>query len=124
APGMLLVAHTLRFDPRYAAARAAIQADQLGDVIHIYARRNSWLAASGRVAEWSTLPFFLGIHDIDMLHWVLGQRIVSVYARSVRKVMNANDDTVLVSSRFSGGAIGTIELSWALPDVQGNRLSP
>lgn len=124
AQGNLLVAHTLRFDPRYAAARASILGDELGEVIHVYTRRNSWLSASGRVAEWSTLPFFLGIHDIDMLHWVLGERIVSVYARSAQKVMTSNHDTVLVSVRFESGAIGTIELSWALPDVQGNRRSP
>ncbi len=124
ARSRLLVAHTLRFDPRYAAARDALRAGQLGDVIHVYTRRNSWLSASGRVAAWSTLPFFLGIHDIDMLHWVLGERITSVYARSTQKVMTNNQDTVLVSIRFESGAIGTMELSWALPDVQGNRRSP
>src|SRR5690606_25812179 len=41
-----------------------------------------------------------------------------------RKVLREGDDSVVASVAFAGGAIGTIEVSWALPDVPGNRLSP
>lgn len=37
----LLVGHTLRFDPRYAAARAAIRGGRVGEVVHTYSRRNN-----------------------------------------------------------------------------------
>ena len=45
----LMVCHSLRFDPRFAAMRQAVAQGEIGDVLHIYARRNPMQSAVDRV---------------------------------------------------------------------------
>lgn len=123
---VFMVGHVLRFDPRYIHARSAVADGDVGEVIHMFARRNTYIDQGRHYASWTTVPWFLGIHDIDALMWICGSPITSVYARGVRKLLaeKGADDSVLAVFTFANGAIAGLEMSFVLPLVQGNRQSP
>jgi len=121
---VFMVGHVLRFDPRYIHARNAVAAGDVGEVIHMFARRNTYIDQGRHYASWTTVPWFLGIHDIDALMWICGSPIISVYARGARKLLAKADDSVLAVLTFANGAIAGLEVSFVLPLVQGNRQSP
>lgn len=60
---------------------------------------------------------WLGVHDIDLIHWLTGQRIVLVQAMSAIATPAAIDveDTISVAFRLKDGALGTMHFAYALP---------
>jgi predicted dehydrogenase len=122
----LLVGHTLRFDPRYALAQHAIARGEIGDVIHMYARRIMYRSDGRRLGGRTSLAFFLGVHDIDVVQWFAGCRVRSVYARGRRHLMAdlGVDDTVFSVLAMENGVVASIENSWVLAETQGGRQAP
>lgn len=112
----LMVAHVLRFDPRYVQLRAAADPAQLGEPIHLRAKRNSVRSLAQRLGANSSILYYLGVHDIDMLQWVARSAITRVYARKVQKLSNGNEDALYAVLEFANGAIGNLDYSWAWPD--------
>jgi len=114
----LMVGHILRFDPRYYQARAAIQAGEIGEVVHFFARRNNKITSADRLGRRSTPLFFLGIHDIDFLRWCAGAKAERVFAEqtSKRLVDLPCEDSTLALIRFANGAIASLETTWILPE--------
>jgi len=114
----LMVGHILRFDPRYAAARQAVVEGKIGEPIHAFARRNNVLASGRRLGGRTSVLFFLGIHDIDMLLWCLNARPKRVFAAASRKLMAdlGVDDTIFLLLEFENGVVACLETSWVLPD--------
>src|SRR5262249_51848441 len=116
ADRILMVGHICRFNPRYALARDRIAAGELGRIVSLYARRNIPAARSRTVLEKIGPLLGDGIHDTDLMLWMTGARIESVYAQtlSVRKLKHP--DIGWAMYRFQGGAIGGIADVWVLPD--------
>jgi predicted dehydrogenase len=115
----LMVAHILRFDPRYVQLHDALTRGDLGEPIHLRLRRQN-PASSARRHEGS-LPIlrYLGIHDADLIRWYAQSEVQQVFAQKVSK-LHADigiEDAVVALLTFESGAIGSIELSWALPDT-------
>ena len=115
----LLAAHTLRFEPRYRRIREAVARGELGDVVQLAARRATW-APEGRIYGAQTrLELCLGVHDLDLMRWYAGE-IDRVHAEAVPgRVSHSPTDAVSATIRFRSGAIGLLELSWALPEETG-----
>jgi UDP-N-acetyl-2-amino-2-deoxyglucuronate dehydrogenase len=60
---------------------------------------------------------WLGVHDVDQLLWLSGERIVEVQAMAAQ-VNEAGidvEDAMSVAVRFQGGALGTIHYAYVLP---------
>jgi predicted dehydrogenase len=60
---------------------------------------------------------WLGVHDVDQLLWLTGERIVEVQAMTAQ-VNDAGidaEDAISVSLRYESGAIGTIHYAYVLP---------
>ncbi len=113
----LMVGHTLRYDPRYMAVHAAVKEGKLGDLIHVYARRNA-TTVSGRRLDGRVEAFiFQGVHDLDFLNWITGAKVTRVYAEATSKVLTDLNvsDTVMTTLRYDNGTIGVVEQSWGLP---------
>ena len=117
----LLVAHILRFDPRYCEAAAAVREGRIGQPIHAssgrFTKRDVGLRMNGK----SSVCFYLGIHDIDMLQWISGADITSVYSRSVSKLMPslgvASEDAIFSTVEMSNGISGQLHFGWTLPEA-------
>lgn len=73
-------------------------------------------AMGGGVLHW------LGIHDLDLLHWFTGQRITEVQAMAATVGDTTIDveDVLSASLRFESGAIGTVHFAYALPRPGGD----
>ena len=111
----LMVGHILRFDPRYYAAHNAIRSGKVGDLVHMFSRRNNSTRSANRLQKHTSVLFFLGIHDIDFMNWCVGARAESVYAQATSKVLRDTPDTVLALLRYANGTIASLEVSWVLP---------
>jgi predicted dehydrogenase len=112
----LMVGHLLRFDPRYGQARTAIEHNTIGEVVHVSAKRNSYIDGPLYYGGRYSLPFHLAIHEIDLLKWIIDSPVVRVYAESAAKALadNGMDDTLFTLLRFANGAIASLEHCWVL----------
>jgi scyllo-inositol 2-dehydrogenase (NAD+) len=108
-----------RFDAGFAEARRRIEAGVIGRPVGIrsvgrdphrtsleYARPE---ASGGLIVD-------MGIHDFDIARWLVGDEVERVYAESASLVypelLEVGDvDTALVSLHFTGGALGSVEVS-------------
>ncbi|QBF34283.1 Gfo/Idh/MocA family protein [Thalassococcus sp. S3] len=112
----LLVGHHRRHAPRIAKAKALLTAEALGRLTTIHGQ--CWLPkpASYFKAKWRSGqgagPLFINlIHDVDLLMHLCGP-IVRVQAMESNAVRGAEvEETVVVSLRFTSGALGSLNLS-------------
>jgi predicted dehydrogenase len=119
---VLMVCHTLRFNPRFALMRKAVVEGEIGNVIHLYARRNSLQPAVDRVLGHFPLPYWIAPHDLDMMLWTVRSPAVSVRAWS-RSGAATRSDFILAVISFANGAVGVLESSWCTPGSSGRRLN-
>lgn len=116
---VLLVGHCLRFDPRYDQARQAAARGELGAIQTIYTRRANTVAAQDRLGGRCSLPLFLGVHDYDVMRWLVGGEVERVTAESKWGLLRDRgfpvEDANCALLRFSTGALGIAELNWILP---------
>ncbi|HLZ70265.1 MAG TPA: Gfo/Idh/MocA family oxidoreductase [Dehalococcoidia bacterium] len=136
---VLMVAHNLRFQPLFAAARRELAADAIG---RIFSARGVFGHAGPDGARGATSDWFwredaagggalldLGIHMVDILRWFVGEPVVDVMAMTARvQKPTFADDNALVLLCFAGGALATMQASWTarpgvdrLVTVQGER---
>ena len=111
------VGHICRFNPRYAAAKAAIAEGKIGKIVSMYARRNIPAFVGASVLPKIGPIIGDGVHDTDLMLWYSGAKIVSAYAQSVNVRKFKNPDLGWTMYRFDSGAIGVLEDTWFLPDT-------
>ena len=117
AKGYLMVGHICRFNPRYAAAKEAIAAGRIGQIVSIYARRNLPAFVGAQVLPKIGPIIGDGVHDTDLMLWYTGARVVTAYAQTVNSRGFKNPDLGWTTYRFDSGAIGVLEDNWCLPDT-------
>ncbi len=113
----LLVGQTLHFDPRYSMPLEAYRRGDIGEVIHVYARRNNPITSAEKFEGNTTVLQFLGIHDIEYVISLVDEPVVRVTAESHRALASdlGIDDAVFTLVRFASGAIASFEHAWTLP---------
>ncbi|HXF64134.1 MAG TPA: Gfo/Idh/MocA family oxidoreductase [Caldilineaceae bacterium] len=122
----LFVAHVVRFFPQYARAKELIDSGAIGKPGVIRTMRAGSYPRSG--SEFSSAFYRdftrsggvildLGIHDIDFQCWCAGE-VERVFARGLTFQGIPETDHALLTLRFSSGALGHIDCSWALPPGQ------
>jgi predicted dehydrogenase len=115
------VCHHLRFDARYAAIHDAVAAGDIGEIVHIYARRflPTWSPEhlKGRVE----ITHWTGVHDLDMMNWIVGRKAVRVTAHGRMNVLKALGvhDVIISTIEYADGTLAVLENSWATPTLQG-----
>lgn len=116
---------TRRYGRGWLDARAMVESGRLGRLLTAEA---IFVTSSVKVRDPTNLIFnrelmgggilhWLGVHDLDQLLWLTGDRIVEVQAMTGRMGGDAVEveDVVSMSVRFAGGAIGTVHYAYALP---------
>lgn len=113
----LMVGFTLRFVPHYQQARQAVASDKLGQLVSIFARRLNVITQAERIGGRCGVLHFLGIHDFDMMRWVVGSEPISIYSEastSVPRVYPQENET-FTTIRFANGVVGCAHIGWNLP---------
>jgi UDP-N-acetylglucosamine 3-dehydrogenase len=116
ARGFFMVGHICRFNPRYAAARAAIAEGRIGRILSMYARRNIPAAVTTEILDKIGPIAGDGVHDTDLMLWYSGAKVVSAYAQTVGVRGRKYPDLGWTLYRFDSGAVGVLENVWCLPD--------
>ncbi len=115
----LAVGHVERHNPVVAVVKRSLAAGDYGDLITIAARRVS--SFPPRVRDVGVV-MDLGVHDIDILRYLVGSPVRSVYALSGRRVHDRFEDHANLLLRFENGVHGFIEVNWLTP-MKVRRLS-
>jgi predicted dehydrogenase len=116
--GAVLAAHILRFEPRYAAIRRAIEADEIGAVQAVRSERIGLIADQDVLQGRTSSALYYGVHEFDLARWYGGE-VAEVWATVSRGVVAAYghdvEDLYSVGLRFTSGAHGTAMIGWSLP---------
>lgn len=108
----LAVGHIERHNPAISAVKRHLQEGQYGDLVTATARRVS--SFPGRVRDIGVV-MDLGVHEIDVLRYLVGAPVESVFALGGRKVHGAFEDHANVLLRFQNGVHGFVEVNWLTP---------
>ena len=113
----LMVGFTLRFVPHYIQARQAVASGKLGQVISVFARRLNVITQAERIGGRTGVLHFLGIHDFDMLRWMVGSEPVSIYAEASTSVPRVypQENEAFTIIRFENGVVACAQIGWNLP---------
>jgi len=118
-----LSGQVLRYHKAFATARALVDAGRLGDVMFVradYVADTVDAVRSGSKSWWKSpdiVEFAVvggGVHAVDLLRWIAGE-VTEVYAMGHKAVLTDRPwhDTVSVSLRFQGGALGHALVAYA-----------
>jgi len=108
----LAVGHIERHNPAIAVVKGQLQEGQYGDLVTATARRVS--SFPGRVRDVGVV-MDLGVHDIDILRYLVGAPVENVFAVGGRKVHAAFEDHANILLGFRNGVHGIIEVNWLTP---------
>lgn len=120
-PEHLMVGHLLRFDPRVEQAANLISDGAVGTLWSVRCWRANRRSIGRRVGQRVSVDWFLGIHDVDLVHAITGQEIAELRAQSWSK-LTARRDLVNVWATLRDGTPVTFEWSWLLPDDRSGGL--
>ncbi|MDV3104097.1 UDP-N-acetylglucosamine 3-dehydrogenase [Thermococcus waiotapuensis] len=108
----LMVGHIERFNPAVLKLRELIDRGELGKVVTISAKRVGPMAE--RIRDVGII-IDLGVHDIDVISYLFGQRVRTVYARAGNVLHPAGvEDHALITLGFKDGT-GIVETNWLTP---------
>ena len=116
---VFLVGHLLRYDPRFFGLKESIDNGDMGEIVHIYLRRNSPIVGPRRYIGASDLSMHVMIHDIDYVNWFLGCKPVKVFAkaRSVALAEYHMNDVIYALVTYENGTVVCMEACWTLPET-------
>lgn len=114
----LMVCHQLRFDPRYALAKEALDRGDVGELCHVYARRHTTSVAADRVRGRIPLTCWISPHELDLLLWLTGSPVTAVTAHT-RGGHTEPEGYFHATLRFASGVTAVFEQSWSAPPLAG-----
>ncbi|HDN79256.1 MAG TPA: Gfo/Idh/MocA family oxidoreductase [Chloroflexi bacterium] len=127
----LMIGQVRRFDHRYAAIKAQIDAGDVGEPVFIRRAERQFLPFPPEAWHWNPkrgggVILDIGVHITDMFRWFFGEDPTEVYAvaRSVRENARiaGSFDHAMITCKFPGGKVGFAEISWAYPQGFGGAL--
>jgi predicted dehydrogenase len=108
---VLMPGHLLLYHPGLRKVKELVDAGALGDVACVYGnRQNLGKIRSNENALWS-----LGVHDLSVILWLLGEEPTEVVAHGQDFVQPGIEDVVFCFLRFPSGRVAHMHLSWLDP---------
>lgn len=119
----LMVDFQHRWGIGFAEARAAVQSESFGRVVHGHIRMSNSQRVPTQMLSWagqSSVLWFLGTHTLDLLRFILDSEVTRVFAVSRRGVLESRGiptpDFFQSTLEFDNGACIQMENSWVLPE--------
>jgi predicted dehydrogenase len=117
---VLATAFPMRFAPAVSSAWRAVRAGTFGQILAFSGANNgqmpppAWFADPVRAGGGAVMDHT--VHLADLMRWFVQDEIAEVYAEVDTLLHDIRvDDVGVLSVRFAGGAIGTIDASWNRP---------
>ncbi|ASJ11439.1 UDP-N-acetylglucosamine 3-dehydrogenase [Thermococcus thioreducens] len=109
---ILMIGHIERFNPAVLKLKEKIDEGLLGKIVTISAKRVGPMAA--RIRDVGII-IDLGVHDIDVISYLFGEPVRTVYARAGNVIHPAGvEDHALITLGFNDGS-GIVETNWLTP---------
>jgi UDP-N-acetylglucosamine 3-dehydrogenase len=110
----LMVGHIERFNPAVSKLAELIADGRVGKVFRAHATRVGPMPLRIRDAG---VAIDLATHDLDIMQYVLGQDISSVYAEGTRFSHPTQEDMITCLLRFGdAGPFGLLDVNWLTPE--------
>lgn len=103
---------TERYNPVVAFAEQSLRSGSYGELITAATRRVSSMPS--RIRDVGVI-MDLGVHDIDVVQYVVGKPARSVYALAGRGKGMKYEDHANILIDFDGGTTGFVEVNWLTP---------
>ena len=103
---------TERHNPVVAFAKQSLQAGEYGELIAAATRRVSSMPS--RIRDVGVV-MDLGVHDVDVVQYVVGKKARSVYALGGKGRDMKFEDHANILIDFDGGTTGFVEVNWLTP---------
>lgn len=108
----LMVGHIERFNPAVLKLKGVLEEGLLGKAVTISAKRVGPMAT--RIRDVGII-IDLGVHDIDVISFLFGEPVRTVYARTGNVIHPAGvEDHALITLGFDDGS-GIVETNWLTP---------
>ena len=108
---VLMPGHLLLYHPGVRKLKELVDSGALGDVLCVYTnRQNLGIVRANENALWS-----LGVHDLSVILWLIGEDPVEVSAHGRDFLNEGVEDVVFCYLRFPSGKIAHMHLSWLDP---------
>ena len=123
---ILRIAHQIRMDAAITRAREIVQSGRLGKIVEVTLERTSampprktWRLDNSQ----SGVMYDVGVHLLDLVQWVCGQKFVEVsaFTNPDRRDGHA-DDTFTVLGKLQGGGHAQVRATREVPQGQNNLL--
>jgi UDP-N-acetylglucosamine 3-dehydrogenase len=109
---VLAVGHIERFNPALLKLKEVVDRGELGKIVTITAKRVGPMAT--RIRDVGII-IDLGVHDIDIISYLFGEPVKTVYARAGNVLHPAGvEDHALITLGFEEGS-GIVETNWLTP---------
>jgi len=109
---VLGVGYVERFNPAVVALKQKLDAEAIGHIVQMHARRLSPFPNRDRMAG---VALDLATHDIDIMRNLSGSEVKRVYAESFTGSSEHSDDLISAVMRFDSGTTGLLEVNWITP---------
>jgi len=113
----LTIGHIERFNPAVIALKKLISEERLGSIISIMARRAGTIPP--RVKD-ANVVLDIGVHDIDLINFILKRQPINVYACGGRAVLKKHEDYADIFLEYPAAkdglrVTGHIQVNWLTP---------
>jgi myo-inositol 2-dehydrogenase/D-chiro-inositol 1-dehydrogenase len=105
--GLVSLGFMRRFDPGYAALRAAVRERTIGSVMLVHAAARTVSSGPGNTAASSIVNS--AVHDFDVLPWLLGSPAAEVSWQAPGRTGADFQDPQLILLRTGDGVLATVE---------------
>lgn len=109
---VLMVGHIERFNPAIIELKRRLELGELGQIFQIYARRLGPFPT--RINDVGVV-MDLAPHDIDIMRYLTGREVTSMYARTKHKLGGSHDDLFVGIVNFDDDTLGLLEINWLTP---------
>ncbi len=106
------VGHIERFNPAVIELKKHLDAGQLGRIFQIHARRVGPFPP--RVEDVGVVVD-LATHELNLLEYLTGSQVESVYAETEREIHATHEDLLTGILKFRDGTIGILDVNWLTP---------
>jgi UDP-N-acetylglucosamine 3-dehydrogenase len=110
----LMIGHIERFNPAVSKLAELIAEGRVGKVFRVHATRVGPLPT--RILD-AGVTIDLATHDLDIMQFVLGRGITSIYAEGSRFLHPSQEDMISCLMRFGDdGPMGLLDVNWLTPE--------
>jgi UDP-N-acetylglucosamine 3-dehydrogenase len=106
------VGHIERFNPAILKLKELLDAGQMGRMFQLHARRVGPFPP--RIEDVGVV-FDLATHELNIMEYLTGAQVVSVYAETEREIHERHEDLLSGVMKFDNGVVGVLDINWLTP---------